>query len=213
VDWSTIASLGTAGGTMVLGLATFASVRSSNRAARLAERNLLAGIRPVLFASQLEDPEQKVGWHDQHFERVKGGRGVFTSSSAPEGDSLYLAISVRNVGSGIAVLHGWYPRFWETGPVAEPTDPSEFRRLTRDLYVPAGGLGFWQGAVRDADDPFREALTARLADRERFMIDVLYGDLEGGQRTISRFGLSPLDDDTWLATVGRHWHLDREDPR
>jgi hypothetical protein len=31
-DWTTISSLATAGGTLVLALATFASVRSANRA-------------------------------------------------------------------------------------------------------------------------------------------------------------------------------------
>ncbi len=41
MDWTTISSLATAGGTRVLGLATFASVRSANRAARAAENPLL----------------------------------------------------------------------------------------------------------------------------------------------------------------------------
>jgi hypothetical protein len=46
------------------------------------------------------------------------------------------------------------------------------------------------------------------------MIDVLYGDYEGGQRTISRFALLPLDDgETWYSSVSRHWNLDRDDPR
>jgi hypothetical protein len=47
-DWVTISALSTAGGTLVLAGATFASVRSANRAARVAERSLLAGLRPVL---------------------------------------------------------------------------------------------------------------------------------------------------------------------
>jgi len=47
-DWPTISSLATAGGTLVLGVATFASVRSGNRAARTAERALQVGLRPVL---------------------------------------------------------------------------------------------------------------------------------------------------------------------
>ena len=37
-DWATISSLATAGGTLVLAVATFASVRSANRAAHSAER-------------------------------------------------------------------------------------------------------------------------------------------------------------------------------
>ena len=45
------------------------------------------------------------------------------------------------------------------------------------------------------------------------MVDLLYGDHEGGQRMISRFVIRPLDDGQWLASVGRHWNLDRADPR
>ena len=42
-DWVTISALATAGGTLVLVAATFASVRSANRSARATERALLAG--------------------------------------------------------------------------------------------------------------------------------------------------------------------------
>ena len=39
-EWVTISSLATAAGTLVLAVATFASVRSANHAARVAERVL-----------------------------------------------------------------------------------------------------------------------------------------------------------------------------
>jgi hypothetical protein len=42
-NWNTVSSLATGVGTLVLAVATFASVRSANRAARAAERSLLAG--------------------------------------------------------------------------------------------------------------------------------------------------------------------------
>jgi hypothetical protein len=44
-------------------------------------------------------------------------------------------------------------------------------------------------------------------------IDLLYGDIEGGQRVISRFGLIARTDGTWLANPARHWNIDRSDPR
>jgi hypothetical protein len=46
-------------------------------------------------------------------------------------------------------------------------------------------------------------------------VDVLYGDHEGGQRTITRFGLSPRQggDQAWIVSAVRHWNLDRGDPR
>jgi hypothetical protein len=39
-DWATVASLATAGGTLILAIATFASVRSAHRAARVAEYSI-----------------------------------------------------------------------------------------------------------------------------------------------------------------------------
>lgn len=45
-DASTIASLATAGGTLVLAAATFSSKRSANRAARVSEQSLKVGLKP-----------------------------------------------------------------------------------------------------------------------------------------------------------------------
>src|SRR5271154_3739700 len=106
VDWATVASFATAGGTLVLALATFSAVRSSNRAARIAEETLLTGMRPLLVPALTDDPVHKVLWHDRHTARVGGGRAIFEE----EGGVIYLAMGIRNVGAGIALLHGWDPR-------------------------------------------------------------------------------------------------------
>ena len=37
-------------------------------------------------------------------------------------------------------------------------------------------------------------------------VDLLYGDHEGGQRTMSRFILT-REDDEWRCSVVRHWAL------
>ena len=208
-DWQTISSLATAGGTLVLAVATFSALRSSNRSARIAEQALLSGMRPLLIPSLADDPVQKVLWQDRHGVRVSGGRAVLEEG----GGAIYLAIGVRNVGAGIALLHGWYPmpdRAFENVPHA---DPGDFRRLTIDLYIPAGGAGYWEGAIRDADDPLRPGFLSALAERRPFTIDILYGDQQGGQRTISRFTVLPASDDGWYSQAGRHWNLDRPDPR
>jgi hypothetical protein len=207
-DWATISSLTTAGATLVLAVATFASVRSANRSARTAERALQAGLRPVLMPSRLEDPPDKIAWADEHWTRLPGGRGVVEVVDG----TIYLAMSLRNVGAGIAVLQGWHPQF-EVRPNLPYAEPGQFRRLVRDLYVAAGDVGFWQGAVRDHDDPFRAGLCEAIQQRQRFLVDLLYSDHEGGQRTISRFSLNPRDGDEWLCAVSRHWNLDRPDPR
>src|SRR3954468_2300708 len=114
-DWVAISSLATAGGTLVLAGATFASVRSANRAARAAERSLLAGIRPLLVTSRRGDPEQKVGFMDAKWFLVPGGGAAAEATD----EAVYLAMSIRNVGSGIGVLDGWH-----FSPVRRPSgDP------------------------------------------------------------------------------------------
>jgi hypothetical protein len=207
-SWGIAASLATAGGTLVLAAATFVAVRSSNRAARATERALLAGIRPVLVSSRFEDPPEKVGFQDDHWVRVPGGRAVAEVT-------IYLAMALKNVGSGLAVLDRWdfYPERL-VGPSNNSHRPAEeFRRLRRDIYVPPGDLGFWQGTFRDTEDPLFAAASQAIAEPRAVMVDLLYRDLEGGQRVISRFSLVPDDAGGWITSVSRHWNLDRSDPR
>jgi hypothetical protein len=208
-DWATVASLATALGTLVLAIATFAAVRSANRAARATERALLAGIRPVLMPSRQDDADQKVGFADNRWLKLSGGRAVVDVTD----DAVYLAISLRNVGSGLAVLDRWSFHAERILGDASRPEPADFRRLTRDLYVAAGDVGFWQGAFRDAAEPEFAAVRDAARRREQMTVDLLYGDHEGGQRTITRFAVIPDSHDGWLAAVGRHWNLDRSDPR
>jgi hypothetical protein len=44
------------------------------------------------------------------------------------------------------------------------------------------------------------------------MVELLYTDQVGGQRTITRFALVPAAD-SWVASVIRHWYLDWQGPR
>src|SRR5256885_10853053 len=101
-DWVTISAPASAGGTLVLAGVTVASVRSANRAARVAEQSLLAGQRPLLVASRTDDPAVKVGFQDDVWFLVPGGQGTASATA----EAVYFVISVRNVGTGIAVLHG-----------------------------------------------------------------------------------------------------------
>ena len=72
-DTGTIASLATAGGTLILAIATFSSTRSANRAARVSEQALKLGLRPVLFNARPQDPPQKVGYIDDHWLGLRDG--------------------------------------------------------------------------------------------------------------------------------------------
>jgi hypothetical protein len=154
-DWATIAQVGTAGGTLVLALATFSSIRASNRSVQVAERSLLAA----------------------------------------QPDSASAGMPAPDLG--------------------------DFRPQQRDLYVPADQTGFWQARIREPDDPFHGPMRARVQEGGRVMIDVLYGDYEGTQRTIARFSLittpeGEQEDPSNRAEVVRYWDLDgtggRRDP-
>lgn len=203
-----IASLTTAAGTLVLAVATFSATRSANRASRIAERSLLATLRPVLMNAQLGDPMQKIGFVDQHWTRVEGHGAVFEQ----EEGAIYLAFGLRNVGSGLAILQAW-------NPIADrvlgdvPHGPVEqFRTQTRSLYVPPGGLGFWQGALRDATDPIYDDFAEALKNRNPVTIELLYSDMNGGQCTVTRLMVLPGHEDRWVAAVGKHWILDNHTP-
>ena len=186
-DTSTIASLATAGGTLILAVATFTSTRTANRAARVSEQALKVGLRPVLFNARPQDPSQKVGYGDDHWLVLHDGLAAVQEAN----ENIYLALPLRNVASGIAVLHGWH--LWPRRAGIDDPHPEleDFRTQTRDLYVPASDISFWQAALRDTEDdlyaPVREAIAARTP----LSVDLLYGDHEGGQRTITRFYMVP----------------------
>jgi hypothetical protein len=208
-DWVTISALATAAGTLVLALATFASVRSANRAARVAERSLLVGLRPLLVNSRLDDPPQKISFADDKWLVVEGSMAVGDTSD----EAVWLAMSLRNSGQGLALLHGW--RFYAERQLGIDEQPplDSFTRLSRDIYVPAGDIGFWQGTFRDPSAPDFAAAREDVEQNRPFTIDVLYGDNEGGQRTITRFGLLPRGEQKWVVAPARYWHVDRDDPR
>jgi hypothetical protein len=207
-DWTTVSSLATGAGTLVLAVATFASVRSANRAARVAEQSLLVSLRPLLVPSRLDDPKQKVFFSEGKEALISGGGAM----AEEENDVIYLAASLRNVGSGIGVLRGWlfYP---EDHRSDDHPDPASFARQTRDLYIAAGDTGFWQGAFRDPGDPAYGPAAKAVTERVPVTIDLLYGDYEGGQRVISRYLLRPGSENRWIGTVTHHWNVDRPDPR
>lgn len=209
-DWVTISSLATAGGTLVLAVATFASVKSANRSARVAELSVMANLRPLLMPSRLEDPVQKVGFMDGKWARVEGGMGFAEATD----QAVYLVMSLRNVSTGMAVLHGWWlSDHAEHRAEADPPPLDEMTRLGRDIYVPAGDIGFWQGSFRDpASDAFQQA-RLRVERGETLGVSVMYGDLEGGQRTITRFAMVPKPDGGYIVSAGRVWNVDRAAPR
>ncbi len=213
MDLATIASLATAFGTLVLAVATFASVRSSSRSAKVTERAFLVASRPLLVPSNIVDPPEKIRFQDGRWIKIAGGHAY-----AEAGDqAVIFAIALRNAGQGLALLDRWRA---DTATTPEdfsaiPPELGNYRRLSRDIYVTASLTGFWQGAIRDPLDPQFDDLVAAIREQHVIMIDIEYADQDGGQRTISRFALSHHgdDDQEWLASVARHWRLDGHNPR
>jgi hypothetical protein len=124
-----------------------------------------------------------------------------------------ISLSIRNVAAGIGVLQGWYP--WTELQFAATDHPpvERFRPQGRDLYIPAGGVGIWQGALRDSAQEEHAGIASAFAERRPFTLDLLYSDHVGDQRTISRFSFIPVEGDDWMCAVSRHWHLDSAGPR
>ena len=212
IDWLLVSNLATALGTTLLAVATFLATRSANRSARSAERALLEGLRPILLPSNWSDPVQKVRYLEGKWMVVHGGRAAVEITA----EAVYAVLSLRNVGSGLAVLHGWSI---PDDARAEHADPSEFYRLTRDIYVPTTDPGFCQIAIRDPESEYSKRIRRHLATEDSFVVDVLYSDAEGSQRVISRFFISrgPAehadDGEEYAVTVSRHWNLDLPAPR
>ena len=98
-------------------------------------------------------------------------------------------------------------------PQGELPTPSlaDFRRQQLDLYIPAGETGYWQGGLYDPEEPgYRDVMEALRSDGGVIYVDLLYGDHEGGQLMIVRFGMSewPSDGDEEIgerAYVLRYW--------
>jgi hypothetical protein len=208
-DWVTISSLATAGGTLILAAATFSAVRSANRSARIAEQALQEQRRPVLVHARADDPTQKVRFADDHWIHAEGAEAVVEK----DGDAIYLGLPVRNVGAGIAVLQGWHAWPQLAGRELDHRDPEDFRRQIRDIYIAPGDVGMWQGSLHPGDGEMFSDVATVGAERRPFAIDLLYSDQVGGQRTVSRFTVTPIGDDRWLGSVGIHWNLDLMGPR
>jgi hypothetical protein len=191
IDWQTISSVTSAGCTVLLAGVTLLTVRSAERSARSAERSLQHGIKPVLIASHLDDRVERIAWGDDHWIKLGGGKAYVDVV----GDVIYLAMSLRNVGPGLAVLHSWLP---------QPRHGDVWPRT--------------EGVLRRPEVADFRAHTL-IADRERFDIDVIYSDHEGGQCSIGRFAVTPRevisshdpsDNATWTVAMVRHWVLSEQ---
>ena len=85
---------------------------------------------------------------------------------------VYLVISIRNVGTGLAVMHGWHVEV--TGQPQQTHPPLEdFTTQTRDIYVASGDIGFWQGALRNPATARFKAVAAAVETGDPMMLNIL----------------------------------------
>lgn len=212
----TLADAGTAVGTLVLAGATFVSVRASARSTRIAERALLAGQRPVLAPAGLDDQAERVQFADGRVFAMGKQQALVKHDTGV----IYLAIPLCNVGAGLALLCGYHLQGEPADRVAQdPRGPARHRRgdvapdaqvfalQQRDLLISTRRAGFWQAALRDPGTQQYEELAEAIETPGRITVDVLYGDHERGQPTITRFVLLPEEAGSWRCDVTRHWNL------
>ena len=163
--WSEASSFATGAGTLVLAVATFASVRSANRSARTAEQALQEARRPVLVHSQLRGPGAEDRLHrcplDKRRRRSRGGR-----TPGRRHLSGHERAQRRRGHRGASRLVA------RPGVVRADVDPApeeDVHLLSRDLYVPAGDIGIWQGALRDPGTSSTEpcATSSKAVSRSR----------------------------------------------
>ena len=180
-------------------------------------------MRPVLIPSREDDLLERIRFGDGQIVQVPGHGGA----AEVHNDNIFMALGLRNGGNGLAVIHGWRARLRTdtsspgSGRVNQAPDLDEFREQQLDLLIPAGDTGFWQGALRDRTLPGYAEVRRSLEEGGAIQVDLLYGDHEGGQRTIARFVIAPWpteDDrpeieDPKRAIVVRYWTVDGHDPR
>lgn len=213
--WVAIADIGTAAGTLVLAAATFVAVRASVRSTRIAERTLLVGQRPVLAPTGPDDPSGSIQFADGRVFPVSGGQALVHN----EPGVIYLAIPLRNEGAGLALLHGYRLEGERGSNVAD--DPSgvarhlrgdppplarAFSLQQRDVLISTRRPGFWQAALRDPKGLLYKQMKLAIETQGRITVDVLYGDHEGGQPTVTRFVLLP-EAGAWRCDTAHHWNL------
>jgi hypothetical protein len=87
------------------------------------------------------------------------------------------------------------PAISQTAQVSTPS-LADFRQQQLDLYIPAGETGYWQGGLYEPGEPgYRDVIDTLNSGGGVIWVDLLYGDHEGGQRMIVRFGMSEWPND------------------
>ena len=178
----------------MLAIATFASIRSANRSARIAEAAFRANLRPVLVTSRLDDPDPEDPLDGQPLGAAGGRPG---HRRARRRQHLYGDFAPqRRAGARGARSGGPSARVDEArhGPAPDNPTSSGGRRGTSTSPRTTSGSGRRRsGSPTDPDYAWLCARTSR--QRSRSPSNCSTATHEGGQRTITRFGMIPYQID------------------
>ena len=161
-DWTTVSSLTTGAGTLVLAVATFAAVRSANRAARVAGGSSVG--RPAAAAGALAPGRRR----PEGVLRRRQGRATGRRRAVPRkstaATSTWASRCATPAGASRYCMAGG------SRPARRPSRAGRRRkpsgRTTRDIFIAPNDVGFWQAAFRDsADRQYDEAVGAVLTGR------------------------------------------------
>jgi hypothetical protein len=206
VDWVTVSKLAAAAATVGLALATFASVRSANRAARVVERSLRVGPPAVVLPTRPDDPQQTIAFADGRRLTVPGGGAVIELTD----DAIQIAMAIRNVGGGLAILRGWFlqPKRAQD----EHTEVEEFNRLACDVYLSGSETVVWQSRVKASASPAFARVRQALLARTPLSLEILHSNQHEDRWTITRFDLTSAGGDgKWSAAAAGHRDLEQLD--
>ena len=184
-----------------------------------------APLRSVLTPSRENDPAELVRFGDQQILRLRGHGGAIAVGR----DAVYLALSVRNGGAGLAVIHGWrvkprpgYDTIRDEARVGSTAAAGRVSPPADRPFVSAGDSGYWLGALRDPAEPIYD-IVRRAATAANVQVDLFTGitrpvsapssasSWRPGLRRPSQRGRVEQDGKRVIAL--RYWNVDRDDPR
>ena len=212
-DWTTISALATAGGTLALAVATYSAGAVGATFRRASPRSTRQiGLRPVLMASRLQDPPEKVGWVDDHWAKVQGGRpcrGRRREHRSSPGRCATSAPASRCSRDGGPSAERRLRRAVPADSSTSSRTPDSGRRA-RDLYIPAAmsASGRERCGTRD-DDAYSTCCgpSSTRAAHDRRTCSTR--DHEGGQQRDQplRHCLPGQDSGWHVSAIVRHWNL------
>lgn len=122
---------------------------------------------------------------------------------------VYLAVSIRNVGSGVAVLHGWHV---QAGLQTQRSHPplEEFTTQNLDIYVAPDGNGLWLSALRDPAPGLITAPQCWLFSARWLRLSDMTENNAAREVCIWTYWVRPEAEEGFKALLARHWPTLRE---